>query len=76
MSRHHWYTISGTASRLAELAALRWQESDLFPAFVFAYGIIEIFGFYKSVKIINKIRRKHARTNGKQKQENSNVSRV
>lgn len=75
MSRHPLYTLSGMASRTASFLAVHWSEApnDLFPAAVFAYGIIEIFGLRKSIKLVNKIRRKNAGTTSK---KNGNLPRM
>src|SRR5256885_859284 len=56
-SRHAWYTVSGALSRVASFFALRWANApnDFFPIAVFAYGMVELFGVGRSVKIIRRM---------------------
>jgi len=58
-SRHKWYTPAGILSRTFSFLAVKWAETptEIFPAAVFAYGLIELFGIVKSAKIIAKFRR-------------------
>jgi len=56
-SRHGWYTASGCLSRVASFFALRWADSpnDLFPIAVFAYGMLELFGLGRSIKVVRRL---------------------
>ena len=54
MSRHKWYTISGAVSRTVSFLATKWAAApnDLFPVAVFEYGLVELFGAVRGVKIM------------------------
>ncbi len=53
-SRWSWWTPSGILSRFISIAATKWAESpnDLFPVAVFAYGIVELFGVRRGIKLL------------------------
>lgn len=63
MSKHKWYTISGAFSRMLSFLATKWADSpnELFPVFVFGYGMIELFGVGRSVKILVRFHAKHVK---------------
>ncbi len=63
VSKYKWYTLSGIFSRIASLLATKWADSpnELFPVFVFAYGMSELFGVRRSVKILVRFHDKHAK---------------
>ena len=54
-SRHKWYTLSGLLSNVLSWLAVRWSETpyinETFFAVVAFYGIIELFGRKKALKL-------------------------
>jgi len=87
-SRHKWYTPSGLFSRGLSFLAVKFTENpnEIGLAAVFAYGMVELFGVIRTVKIMAKFRKlqlvKSRRTNGgrtrneEEKKENHPLSRV
>lgn len=63
MSKYKWYTLSGVFSRAMSFLATKWADSpnELFPVFVFAYGMSELFGVRRSVKILVRFHAKHVK---------------
>src|SRR6266404_3861772 len=55
-SRHKWYTLSGAVSRSVSFLAVKWAASatpnDLFPVAIFVYGVVELFGAVRGLKIM------------------------